>query len=70
MQFSTICIKAWICKLFALKSIPYVLVALIAAIIVAPAAHVNIAYLIFFYLAISFSKFTTFEECQVNCPQA
>ena len=69
MPISTVCIKARICKLFALKSIPYVLIALIAVITIVPAIHVSIAYLIFFYLAISFARFTTFEECQAGCPQ-
>lgn len=70
MLFSPYCVKAQICKFFALKSIPYVLTALIAAIIVMPAFHVEIAYLMFFYLAISFAKFKTLEECQIDCPQA
>lgn len=70
MSFRTVCFKAKICKLFALKFMPYMLVAFILAIILLPAFNVVIAFAMFFYLTISLAKSTTLEECQKECAQA
>lgn len=63
----SVCIKAKICRLFTLKSIPYVTLALIVSMGLFPQIKVGLAFIVFFYLIFSLTRFSTVEECQSQC---
>ena len=67
MLLKNTCLKARVCKLFALNSLPYGLLVLSAITWLIPQYKVALAFLIFFYLMISISKFITARECQEQC---
>lgn len=61
------CIKAKVCKLFALESIPYMTLAFIVAMGVFPGIKVAFAFATFFYLIFALTQFITEEECTEQC---
>lgn len=63
----TACVKAKLCRLFSLKAIPYMMLALVVAIGVLPEFKVALVFLTFFYLITALTQFSAAEKCLERC---